>query len=95
MQMKTKFTLIASVILVSICTYGCGGNNSVKETTATNETVASDSTKLPVETNKPNTGYKPAFEGQTRIAGVKTTTPYKVEKIAEKLVPVLDRKSVV
>jgi aldose sugar dehydrogenase len=28
----------------------------------------------PVETNKGNTTYKPAFEGQTRIAGVKTST---------------------
>ncbi len=39
----------------------------------------------PVETKKPNSDYKPAFAGQTRIHGVKTTTPYKVEKIAEKL----------
>jgi aldose sugar dehydrogenase len=39
----------------------------------------------PVETKAPNSNYKPAFAGQTRIAGAKTTTPYKVEKIAEKL----------
>ncbi len=39
----------------------------------------------PVETKSPNSNYKPAFIGQTRIAGVKTTTPYKVEKISEKL----------
>jgi len=39
----------------------------------------------PVETKAPNSDFKPAFAGQTRIAGVKTTTPYKVEKIAEKL----------
>ncbi|MES2328708.1 MAG: PQQ-dependent sugar dehydrogenase [Bacteroidota bacterium] len=39
----------------------------------------------PVETNKPNSDYKPAFAGQTRINSVKTTTAYKVEKIAEKL----------
>ncbi|MEI9944580.1 MAG: PQQ-dependent sugar dehydrogenase [Chitinophagaceae bacterium] len=39
----------------------------------------------PVETKKPNSDYKPAFAGQTRINAVKTTTPYKVEKIAEKL----------
>jgi glucose/arabinose dehydrogenase len=37
-----------------------------------------------VETKAPNSDYKPAFTGQTRIAGVKTNTPYKVEKIAEK-----------
>ncbi len=48
----------------------------------------SDSSRLPpVETNKPNSNYKPAFTGQTRITGVKTTTPYNVEKIAEKLGP--------
>ncbi len=29
----------------------------------------------PVETNKPNSNLKPAFPGQTRIAGVKTKTP--------------------
>lgn len=39
----------------------------------------------PVETKPPNSDYKPAFAGQTRIAGAKTTTPYKVDKIAEKL----------
>ena len=46
----------------------------------------SDSTKFPpVETRKPNSDYKPAFAGQTRINGVRTSTPYKVEKIAEKM----------
>jgi len=39
----------------------------------------------PVETQKPNTNYKPAFEGQTRIAGVKTTTPYEATIIADNL----------
>jgi len=39
----------------------------------------------PVETQKPNSDYKPAHNGQTRIAGVKTKTAYKVDKIAEKL----------
>ena len=40
----------------------------------------------PVETGKANTNYKPAFEGQTRIAGVKTTTPYEAKVIASGLV---------
>ena len=39
----------------------------------------------PVENQKPNSDYKPAKAGQTRVAGVKTKTPYKVDKIAEKL----------
>lgn len=42
-------------------------------------------TSRPVETQKPNTSYKPAFTGQTRIQAVRTTTPYKVDKLAEKL----------
>ncbi len=44
-----------------------------------------DTSGSPVETKVPNTDYKPAFSGQTRARSVKTTTPYKVEKIAEKL----------
>ena len=39
----------------------------------------------PVETQNPNSDYKPAKSGQTRVAGVKTKTAYKVDKIAEKL----------
>jgi glucose/arabinose dehydrogenase len=39
----------------------------------------------PVETKKANSDYKPAFPGQTRITGVKTNTPYKIEKIAENI----------
>lgn len=39
----------------------------------------------PVETNQPNTDFKPAFEGQTRISGIKTTTPYTVTILTEQL----------
>lgn len=39
----------------------------------------------PVEANAKNSDYQPAFLGQTRIVGVKTITPYKVEKITDKL----------
>ena len=37
------------------------------------------------ESSSPNTSIKPAFSGQTRIAGIETKTPYKVEVIAENL----------
>lgn len=37
------------------------------------------------ETASPNTDIKPAFEGQTRIKGVKTSTPYDVIVISENL----------
>lgn len=45
----------------------------------------SDSTYAPVETKDPNTDYKPAFDGQTRIAGVKTSTPYEAKVLNEGL----------
>ena len=44
-----------------------------------------DSIYPPVETEAPNANYKPAFEGQTRINGVKTKTPYEVTVISQGL----------
>lgn len=44
-----------------------------------------DSIYPPVETEAPNANYKPTFEGQTRINGVKTKTPYEVTVIAQGL----------
>jgi glucose/arabinose dehydrogenase len=43
--------------------------------------VQRDTTLAPVETQSPNSTYKPAFKGQTRIGGVKTKTPYSVTVI--------------
>ncbi|WP_312769506.1 PQQ-dependent sugar dehydrogenase [Epilithonimonas sp.] len=40
---------------------------------------------LPVEKEKPNSDYKPAFAGQTRIQGYKTQTEYKVDVINKHL----------
>src|SRR4051812_1719611 len=39
----------------------------------------------PVETNPPNSDYKPAFRGQTRINAVKTKAPYKVSVVTKDL----------
>lgn len=51
-----------------------------------NETNPSDTTSLPpVETDNANTDYKPAFEGQTRAAGAKTTTAYEGKVVTESL----------
>lgn len=52
---------------------------------AVNATIAQSTQGPPVETKAPNSAYKPAFAGQTRIGSVKTTTPYKTDKLAEKL----------
>lgn len=40
----------------------------------------------PVETNPPNSKYKPAFKGQTRIGSVKTQTTYNVKVFATGLI---------
>jgi glucose/arabinose dehydrogenase len=79
MSLKNNFLFA----LICIIVYATGCTNKSDTATSENRT---DSTALPpVETKSPNSDYKPAFAGQTRISGVKTTTPYKVEKIANKL----------
>ncbi len=84
-DMKIKMILSFAVFLLTICTYGCDTNKS-SNNNVTNTDADGDTTNLPpVEKNKPNTDYKLAFKGQTRIAGVKTTTAYKVEKISNEL----------
>ncbi|MBD1385753.1 PQQ-dependent sugar dehydrogenase [Mucilaginibacter rigui] len=53
--------------------------------TASYAAVQRDTTLAPVETQSPNSTYKPAFKGQTRIGGVKTKTPYSVTVINSSL----------
>lgn len=53
--------------------------------TANSQHATADSTYAPVETNKPNSNYQPAFQGQTRIDGVKTRTEYDVTVLSESL----------
>ena len=50
--------------------------SSCKQSTANAQKVGNDGS---VETKDPNSNYKPAFQGQTRIKAVKTSTPYHVE----------------
>ena len=63
--------------LVAVISFGCKSKKAIATLPATTTSVS--------DADKPNTDYKPAFEGQTRIKKVSTTTAYKVEKIAEKL----------
>jgi|SRR4030095_2745247 aldose sugar dehydrogenase len=76
MQAKHGFFLVATLIF--IYSTGCANNDAVGNTHNTDSSA-------PVERKAPNSNYKPAFSGQTRIRSVKTTTPYNVEKIAAKL----------
>ncbi len=73
----------AILVLFTGCTLvlvSCEKKSSKQSATATR-----DSTVAPVETKEPNTAYKPAFAGQTRIAGVKSTTLYEGKVLTSEL----------
>ncbi len=79
--MKLSTILPSVIVLGSICVYSCNDNKAQSP----NAAPISDTANPSVETKKPNSNYLPAFKGQTRIASVKTTTSYNVERIAEKI----------
>jgi glucose/arabinose dehydrogenase len=70
MNNRYSILLVGAAMLVA----SCGKQVDQSESTTDSSGVAS----APVETKQANSDYKPAFEGQTRVAGVKTTTPYEV-----------------
>jgi glucose/arabinose dehydrogenase len=72
----TKFILICLCCLTTLI--GCSGGDD--QDNNLNPVVGE-----PVETNSPNTNYAPAFAGQTRIGGVKTTTAIQATVIASTL----------
>lgn len=76
--MKLKSKSLGIALLSFVCTISCQQNTASQEGEKPNQNPS-------VETNKPNTNYKPAFEGQTRIGAVKTTTPFEFSVITENL----------
>ncbi len=86
-----KHLILLFLLLAFTFTASCQeqtDNNTDKEPVVEtpNETPnETDSIYPPVEIEAPNADYKPAFEGQTRINGVKTKTPYEVKVIAQGL----------
>ena len=52
---------------------------------STHNTTNGQTAGSSVETKPPNSDYKPAFAGQTRIASVKTTTPYAATVLSKEL----------
>ncbi|MGA0559989.1 PQQ-dependent sugar dehydrogenase [Larkinella sp. VNQ87] len=55
------------------------------ETTEQTGATSGDSTIAPVETKEPNSAYKPAFAGQTRIGGIKSSTAYEGKVLSSNL----------
>lgn len=75
---KVILTLFSAALL-GLCS--CGNNASTQLNSASN----ADSMSLSVETQKPNTDYKPAFSGQTRITAVKSKTAYEGKVLTNEL----------
>lgn len=76
--MKCFRTIFAGVLFLLFITAFTCSNDKIPQEQSTEPLP-------PVETQKSNTNYKPAFEEQTRIAGVKTNTPYEATVIADGL----------
>jgi glucose/arabinose dehydrogenase len=62
--------ILATITGITVVLASCSSHSTSPTENGT------DSVYAPVETKAPNSDYKPAFTGQTRIAGVKTKTPY-------------------
>jgi aldose sugar dehydrogenase len=76
-----KFLLVGFSCFAAVIA-GCA-NNSADKATVTGKV---DSTEQEVkDTIAPNTSYKAAFAGQTRIKRVTTSTPYQVDRLNEKI----------
>jgi len=75
------FKTIPLFIAASFCFINCGRNTRPDGDSAS----ATNKGNAPVETKAPNSDYKPASAGQTRIAGVKTATPYEGRAITSDL----------
>ncbi len=77
MKIYQQIPILVSVALMISC--------NTKTSTAQTDTANDNGPLPPVEFQKGNTQYTPAFEGQTRIAGIKTKTPYQTDRIATSL----------
>ena len=80
--MRKTFILLAGM---AVFFSSCSTNNSTSSSPQTPEDSAVAATGAPVETEKANTDYPPAFAGQTRIKGVLTSTPWEGKVINKDL----------
>ncbi|WP_040006297.1 PQQ-dependent sugar dehydrogenase [Fibrisoma limi] len=80
-KLHTTSSVLLFMVGLSLAVGACGQNVADNS-----KSVAQASGSLPpVETKDPNSNYTPAFSGQTRVAGVKTSTPYEGKVLTEAL----------
>jgi len=84
--------LLLSTVILGLLISACSCREEEDEQTignsvSTNQDTATHDTTLlpPVETKPPNTSYPPAFEGQTRVAGMQTQAQITVTEFASGL----------
>jgi hypothetical protein len=68
------------LLIINATLVACGASNSSNSSALNRDTATP-----PVETRSPNTDYKPSFSGQTRAAGIVTTTPYESKVLSSTL----------
>ncbi len=70
---------------IALCLFFTTTTANTHITFTPSSNLPADTTLPPVEIQNPNSQYKPAFAGQTRIGGVKTKTPYTATVINSEL----------
>ncbi|GAC1422290.1 MAG: PQQ-dependent sugar dehydrogenase [Flavisolibacter sp.] len=75
--MNYVFSSIAAAIMIMLGSFEAGAKHYWKG--------GFDSSIAPVESKAPNSNYKPAFAGQTRIGAVRTKTAYKIKILSTQL----------
>jgi len=80
--MTYNLKLLAILLCSTVMLYSCDSSGTKTDTSIQEQDTTENE---PVETKDPVTDYAPAFKGQTRIAGVKTSSTYKGSVLTEDL----------
>ena len=75
-KVLSAFIIGSAFVVTATQANACGEGNGDSGKNTTIETPKTDTGSAPVETKAPNSNYKPAFAGQTRIAGISTSAAY-------------------
>ncbi len=86
MKNQLLIVIVSSLLTLASCKSDVGDNSVTPPTGTTPPSSGTTTTGTsPVETNTPNSTYSPAFAGQTRVAGVRTTTNYETSILTSTL----------
>lgn len=81
----TVCIVIAIIFVISCANASDGVDTRDSSTRAANSNSNQQDSSAPVETKSPNSDYKPAFPGQTRVAGTRSKTAYEGKVLSSDL----------